>query len=322
MRRLTVAPADAEGMILAETLALATRALHKGTRISEPEISGLVMAGITSIVAMQLEPGDVREDEAAFRAAQAVHVPGLRCGEAVTGRVDILADSDGLLAVDSFAVARLNEIDPALTLATLPDTTVLRAGEPAAAVKIIPFAVDAVLLERWEEQAVIMPPLHVSLFRPFRAVLLQTFMPDTKPGLLDKASSVTAERLARFGGALAGEQRLPHTEEALVQALLQVEGDAQLILVAVSSAAQHAEDTLPAALIAAGGAVERIGMPVDPGHLLLLGSLSGRTVLGLPGCARSPAPNGIDLVLARFAARVRLNREALARMGTGGLLRR
>ena len=46
----------------------------------------------------------------------------------------------------------------------------------------------------------------------------------------------------------------------------------------------------------------RFGMPVDPGNLLFLGEHAGRPVVGLPGCARSPALNGADWVLERLAA--------------------
>jgi molybdenum cofactor cytidylyltransferase len=61
-------------------------------------------------------------------------------------------------------------------------------------------------------------------------------------------------------------------------------------------------------------------MPVDPGNLLLLGSLAGRPVLGLPGCARSPKLNGFDWVLQRLAAGLEVTRADIMRLGVGGLL--
>jgi molybdenum cofactor cytidylyltransferase len=45
--------------------------------------------------------------------------------------------------------------------------------------------------------------------------------------------------------------------------------------------------------------VERTGMPVDPGNLLVLGEVGGTPVIGAPGCARSPKVNGFDWVLDR-----------------------
>ena len=71
----------------------------------------------------------------------------------------------------------------------------------------------------------------------------------------------------------------------------------------------------------AGGHVLRFGMPVDPGNLLFLGEQAGRPVLGLPGCARSPALNGADWVLERLACGLAVSGDDIAAMGVGGLLK-
>jgi molybdenum cofactor cytidylyltransferase len=44
-------------------------------------------------------------------------------------------------------------------------------------------------------------------------------------------------------------------------------------------------------------------------------------VLGLPGCARSPALNGADWVLERLACGVAVTGDDIAAMGVGGLLK-
>jgi molybdenum cofactor cytidylyltransferase len=61
-------------------------------------------------------------------------------------------------------------------------------------------------------------------------------------------------------------------------------------------------------------------MPVDPGNLLLFGEARNRTVLGAPGCARSPKENGFDWVLMRLLAGLPVGRGDIAGMGVGGLL--
>jgi molybdenum cofactor cytidylyltransferase len=61
-------------------------------------------------------------------------------------------------------------------------------------------------------------------------------------------------------------------------------------------------------------------MPVDPGNLLMVGSAGATTVLGAPGCARSPKENGFDWVLMRLLAGLSVRRQDITGLGVGGLL--
>ena len=62
-------------------------------------------------------------------------------------------------------------------------------------------------------------------------------------------------------------------------------------------------------------------MPVDPGNLMLIGALGSMTVIGMPGCVRSPALNGLDLVLDRLVAGIDVLPSDIQAMGVGGLLK-
>ncbi len=88
-----------------------------------------------------------------------------------------------------------------------------------------------------------------------------------------------------------------------------------------ASATSDPADVGPEGLRCAGGEVVQFGIPVDPGNLLFLGAFGGRPVVGLPGCARSPALNGADFVLERVICGVPVGPDDLARMGVGGLLK-
>ncbi len=74
------------------------------------------------------------------------------------------------------------------------------------------------------------------------------------------------------------------------------------------------------AVTKAGGEVVHLGMPVDPGNLMMFGRLSETPVIGVPSCARSPKLNGFDWVLARVMADVPVSAEDIMDMGAGGLL--
>jgi molybdenum cofactor cytidylyltransferase len=92
------------------------------------------------------------------------------------------------------------------------------------------------------------------------------------------------------------------------------------VLLFGASAIVDRGDVLPAALTSAGGEVTHLGMPVDPGNLLMLGRWKDVPVIGVPSCARSPKVNGFDWVLERLLAGIPVTPRDVMEMGAGGLL--
>jgi molybdenum cofactor cytidylyltransferase len=309
---------EAAGTILAHSVRTSATTFKKGRRLGEEEILALRGAGIESVVAARLGADDVHEDEAAVRIARWIAGDEVRIERPFTGRVNLFAESAGVLTLDPERVDRLNLVDEAVTLATLDRYAVVRPDQMVATVKIIPFAVPVKVLGRCEEAAGGGPLLGVAPFRALEVALLQTRLGATKETVLDKTVAVTAERIAATGGRLISEARCPHEVDALAERLRGSAGD--LVLIAGASAITDRRDVLPAAIEAAGGEVLHFGMPVDPGNLILLARLGGRTVLGLPGCARSPKLNGFDWVLQRLAAGLEVSPRDIMSMGVGGLL--
>src|SRR5580698_9329064 len=137
-----VAPKDALGATAVHTIRQGALVLKKGTLIGAAEVAALEAAGIKDIVVARLEPGDVSEDVAAADIANKVAGAGVHVDRAFTGRANLFAQSPGVLVVDKDAIDRLNLVDEAITLATLPAFKPVVAGEMIATVKIIPFGVD------------------------------------------------------------------------------------------------------------------------------------------------------------------------------------
>ncbi len=122
--------------------------LPKGHVVTEEDIVTLSAAGVASVIAARLEPGDIGEDEAAALIAGALVADGFRASPAATGRVNFHAETNGLFRADRALIDAFNAIHPALTLATLADRAPVRKGDLVATVKIIPLAVSAELARR------------------------------------------------------------------------------------------------------------------------------------------------------------------------------
>ncbi len=307
--------AECEGAILAHSQQIGGRRLPKGRRLTAEDIASAAAAGLAQLTVARLEPGDIPEDEAAAALGAALAGAGVTAEPPVHGRVNLTVDRDGVVLIDEPAVHALNAVDEAITLGVLAPFTRVSAGDVVATIKIIPFAVDAASLDRAIAAA---RPIALAAFRPTQVELIQTRLPGQPDKLFAKTVEVTRARLAALGATLAAHDLCPHETPALADRL--AHSTAPLILVAGASATADRRDVVPAAIERAGGRIERLGMPVDPGNLLCLGFIGERPVLGLPGCARSPKRNGVDLVLERLLAGLPVDSAAIARMGIGGVL--
>ena len=322
MRFGRVSVAGAAGAVLAHSMRVGGRTFRKGRVLSAEDVELLEREGCDAVVGARFDPGDVAEDEAAQAAAQALAGGGVRVGAPFTGRCNVFAAVDGLFLVRAPDIDRFNAVDEALTVATLPAPRAVREGEMLATVKVIPFAVPGAVLDRALARLGPEPAIRVGAFEPMTAAVIQTRLPATKETMLDKTSRVLRSRIEALGGRIAGDSRCAHDAGDIAQAVgSALDSGAGIVLIAGASAIVDRRDVVPAGIVAAGGEVLHLGMPVDPGNLLLLARCRGRPVLGLPGCARSPVLNGLDLVLERLAARLEVAPRDIMAMGVGGLLK-
>ena len=308
---------EAEGAVLAHSLRAGGRVLKKGAVLGREALAALGAEGLAEVVVARLEPGDVAENEAAEALARAIGGDGLTLTKAHTGRVNFKARGPGVLVVDAGKVRAINAVDPGLTLATLAPFTRVTKGLLAGTVKVIPYAVPGAALEAAcaaAEGALRLAPVVLK-----RAAVVLTEVPGQKPTITEKGREAVVGRLNALGIDVAEVAVVPHEEAALAAALGAARADLALIL--TGSATSDAHDVSPQALRRAGGRVDRFGMPVDPGNLLFLGALGEMPVIGLPGCARSPALNGADWVLERVACGMVPGPTDFAAMGVGGLLK-
>ncbi|MEL6509947.1 MAG: molybdopterin-binding protein [Pseudomonadota bacterium] len=311
--------AEAEGSILAHSLKLPSGVLKKGRLLDAQDVAQIRAAAIDDVIVARLGPGDVEENAAAGQLAKAIapdpDAANLRLADPFTGRVNLYAKRAGLVALDIAAVHALNRVNPMITLATPRPYTRVAAGALVGTVKIISYAVPQSDLDAACRAA-------VQALRVQPAVLADaTLILTDLPGAVDsaKGEAAVAGRLDALGVALIETLRVPHAADAVRDAVARAKG--ALILILTASATSDPADVAPDGVVQAGGTLVHFGMPVDPGNLLFLADYQARPVIGLPGCARSPALNGADWVMERVLCGVPVKSDDIAAMGVGGLLK-
>ncbi len=308
---------EAEGAILAHSVACSGERLKKGTCLKAEHLAVLRASGTERVTVARLEAGDIDENKAAGILAQALldqSGEGLKRTVAFTGRVNLIATGASVVEQDISRLIDMNKVDPMISCATVPQYQQMSEGGLVATVKIISYSVPKVNLEK----ACALARGAIRL----RSPKLQTaalLISETEGGAGDKGLSAIAARLETLGISLKNVERVPHNTQSIAQTLKHFDTD--LVLILTSSATSDINDTAPAAVRLAGGEVSRFGMPVDPGNLLFLGCLRNKPVIGLPGCARSPALNGADWILSRISCGVACDDDSFAKMSVGGLLK-
>lgn len=312
----------AEGKILAHNISdpAGRRLLRKGRLIDPEMLNVLRQAGRTRVWVAELDPEDVHEDEAARRVAAVVAGGGLEVSSPHQARVNLKAEAPGILQVDRERLRELNRL-PGLTVATLPSGIFVPLRKRAATVKVIPYAMHGRDVEEAEE-----------LGRS-GAILKLKRLPDVSVGLvlvggegqgsdrLDSMADAVRGRVEKMGSTLRGSSTVASRVGEIGAGIEeQVSAGARLVVVAGETAIMDWNDIIPQGILEAGGRIEHFGLPVDPGHLLLLAYLDDVPVVGAPGCIRGSLPDGVDLVLPRLLAGEKLEAEHLTALGHGGLL--
>ena len=239
--------------------------------------------GHASVIAARLEPGDVPENKAADVLAQALMAPLLTRSRASTGRVNLSAETAGLLVVNADAVNRLNRLDESLTLGTLPSFVPVRAREMVATIKVIPFAVPGAVLEvaaalARQEQ----PLLALHPFQPLKVGLVLTELPGLKEKVLEGTVEATRERrrgaVRHHAAAGALPPRGPRPSPT------RSSGSGGRVRRCCWSRARRRWWTgamwVRPGIVRAGGVIDHFGMPVDPGNLICLGHIDSIPIAG------------------------------------------
>lgn len=308
--------------------------MRKGSRVGPRERRILEESGVTSIWVGKLAATEVDEDESARRIAAALSKgAGLQCVVQRGGRVTLMAGSRSVLRINEPLLLRLLALD-GVTLATLPNHSAVEQHQAVATLKVIPFALQESVVRQAEGLAG-QRPLRVVALLPRRVCMLLFGANGSEQRVRKAFVRALTGRLARLGTpdptvefvAVQPDAVGPDADDMsvaqsrLAHALArQLDRSPDLLIVAGDSATMDYDDLVPSAVRCVGGEVDALGAPVFPGNLLLLAHRGSTSLLGAPGCVRTPASNVVDLLLPRLLVGERLTRAEVARLSLGGLL--
>ncbi len=318
---------EAVGLPLAHDITEIVPGKHKGPafrrgHVIRPEdVSKLLDVGKAHIYVMELEAGELHEEDAARRLAKAAAGPNLSLTDPVEGRVNLVAEVSGLLKVDGTLLDAFNALGD-LILATVPSNRYVKKGEVVAGTRTIPVLVKEELIQKAEGLCKEKPIVAIVPIPPRRVHLIVTGSEVYTGRIKDGFEPVVRRKLSEMGTELASAKLAPDDPDRISGYIKEsYQAGVDLILVSGGMSVDP-DDLTPEGIRRSGAQVESHGFPILPGSMFLMAYLNQTPILGLSGCVLHDPVTAFDLLLPRLLAGERVSRSDIIAMGHGGLQRK
>ncbi|MEK7712503.1 MAG: molybdopterin-binding protein, partial [Nitrospirota bacterium] len=250
----TIPVTEAVGTVLAHDITeikkdeFKGRAFKKGHVIKKEDITHLQKLGKDNLFVLNVGADDMHEDEAAYALAKALMGNGVAIeGEPKEGKINIIAERDGLLKVDKNTLTQFNMLGDVMC-ATLHSNTVVKKGQLVGGTRAIPLVVKKSIVE---EAVMICKKIQNSKFKVqdtpshegWGGIIEVKEIKNLKAGIVitgnevyygrikDAFAPVVTKKMQEYGCEIVGIYYAPD-DEALIEARLRelVEAGAELLI--------------------------------------------------------------------------------------------
>lgn len=324
MRPFVIEPGNGLGdiaphsVVLTENVKIGEKRLRKGRRLAAEDL--VLLRGLAHPVhAVVLGPGDIHEDDAGARLAQAVAGPGLEVRGPSLSRYNLVATRKGLLRVDGAALLALNLL-PGIAVFTLEDRVPVVPGKIVCGVKVAPVAVEESAIAAAEAIGAEGTIIEVVPFKPFRVGVISTEGPDWR--VRETFQKSLAKKIGWYGGEVLAFREPGRDAQAIAAVMDEfAAAGADLVLAAGGNTLDPLDPTF-LALAATGAELVRFGAPAHPGSMFWLAYRGDLPIFNLASCSMFSKSTIADVILPWIMTGERVAPETLAALGLGGLLDR
>lgn len=323
MKLATIEIENAVGRVLIHNITdtQGHKALSKGHHLIASDVEKLRALGKTQVFVGIFENGDVTENQAATRIANAVTGENLAQSGVTTGRINLMANVRGILNVNDAGLAQINSLD-GITIATISALQVVAPKKIVATIKTIGLAVPEASLKEVERIGQAMPNiLGVRELPDTRIAVILTGSEQARANVEKSLTPAIQGRVEDLGGTVVSNEYVAPDEHTIASAIERAKSlNIDCVILAGETSIMDLGDVTPSGIMQAGGVIEVYGAPVEPGNLLLLAYADKLPILGAPGCVKSRDTNIVDLILPRLLAGEHVTKKDIIALANGGLL--
>ena len=163
------------------------------------------------------------------------------------GKIELVADCDGLFRVDVPRLDAINEIDEVM-IATRHTNTAVKKGDRLLGTRVIPLVIAKEKMERVKEAAGEKPLVSLTPFKPMKAGIVTTGNEVYYGRIKDTFTPVIIEKLAAYGIEVCGQILCDDNMEHITDAILKLKEEGADLILCTGGMSVDPDDRTPGAI--------------------------------------------------------------------------
>ena len=294
-------------------------AFKRGHIITKDDIPELLSIGKEHVFVLNLAEGQVHEEEAALRIAEAVMGQGLAHSLPSEGRVNLKTTAAGLIKINLTALDEINLLGD-IIIATIHNNTVCKEGTMVAGTRIIQLFTSEDKLVKMEQIARFnVPVITLAPMKLKKIGLIVTGNEVFKGRIKDGFSPVLHKKIEALGCAINNEAIVPDDPEIIARTIRNFQDRDSEVILCCSGMSVDPDDVTPEGIRKSGAEVRFYGLPVLPGAMFLYAKLGNVHILGVPACVLHASSTAFDVLFPVVLTGEELTFAETRKLGHGGL---
>lgn len=293
-------------------------AFRRGHVIREEDIEELLNIGKKTVFVWEENAGEIHEEDCALRMAAMAPVQGAHYTAPSEGKVLLMADTRGMLRVDTELLREINSIGD-ITISTLPDHYPVESGARLASMRIVPLVTKEEQIIAAERLCAQRKLLDLRPYEHKKIGVIITGSEVYSGRIKDKFEPVVRRKMESYPAEILGVTICDDDLDMIINSAKAYLAKGADFLIFTGGMSVDPDDLTPTAIRRLGAQVVSHGVPSQPGNMTLVAYLSDVAILGVPGAAISLPTTIFDVLLPQIFTGDKLTKDDLIRLGDGGL---
>lgn len=293
-------------------------AFKRGHVIREEDVEALLNIGKRTVFVWEENAGEIHEEDCALRMAAMAPVQGAHYTAPSEGKVLLMADTRGMLRVDTELLREINSIGD-ITISTLPDHYPVEPGARLASMRIVPLVTKEEQIIAAERMCAQKKLLDLRPYAHKKIGVIITGSEVYSGRIKDKFEPVVRRKMEHYPAEILGVTICDDDLDMIVNSAKAYLAKGADFLIFTGGMSVDPDDLTPTAIRRLGAQIVSHGVPSQPGNMTLVAYLGDVAILGVPGAAISLPTTIFDVLLPQIFAGDKLTKDDLIRLGDGGL---